>query len=295
MVTLFNVPAKRILVVVLVVLMGCKDSDKNSSLIFEELNESLEQSNKLIHNSSNDIFMDLENKAHKLTTAENAAKWFPVADTIYSKAEYLIRFIDSLVSNFNQNKIRIGPLTSSDLHNKLMVFREFVLNDNAYLKLEYKEAAKILGKETKDSSEFYKVNFLDEDKARTITSLLKIKNDILVATNKVVAFCNNQVGYLDGPGYFESFSAIAAANSTRLGANEEMIITAGVAQFSKISKPSFVINGKVIQPNENGVGEYKMKVNNKPGKYKVHVKISFISENAKPTMLEKDIEYTVVE
>jgi hypothetical protein len=149
----------------------------------------------------------------------------------------------------------------------------------------------------KTEEEFYNVFFNRLDTNSTNPILTKFQNDIFNVENRVITFCHNQVGMVDGPGsgYYESYSALAVANATRLGINEEIIITTGVAQFSRISKPSFLINEKAITANEMGIGEYKMKVSSKPGKYKIPVKISFTTEYGKPAILEKDIEYTVVE
>jgi hypothetical protein len=100
MVTLFNVPVKIMLVVALVVLVGCRDSDKNSSLIFEELNESLERSNESIRMSTASVQEDLRQKAKKPETAESAAKWLQKADSIHKMSDSIIQFLYGLKHDF---------------------------------------------------------------------------------------------------------------------------------------------------------------------------------------------------
>jgi len=281
MATLFNVPVKRMLVVALVLLIGCRDGDKNSSLIFEELNESLERSNRVIENSTRTEFNDLKNKSNELAMAERAAIWIPKAKFIQEESQKTIDSLSELISKMNSKS---DEEKYKGIGGILKRYKENILNCDSLIRQEFRKQRLFLNNNLPN-------NIIVKGKSE----LTKLKNDVRNIENAVVTYCNNQVGMVDGPGYYESFSAIAAANSTRLGVGEEIIITTGVAQFSKMSNPSFLINGKAIPANDRGVGEYKMKVSNKPGKYKVPVKISFTKENGKPEVLEKDIEYTVVE
>lgn len=294
MVTLFNVPVKRMFVVALVVLMGCKDSDKNSSLIFEELNESLERSNEVIGDLTKAVLFDLEGKTRAPETAEQALVWFSAADSIYSKAEYLVSFLEGLKSNLKQNRIEIGPRTSNELYKKLKIFKDEISKRNSEFKSHYNINAEILDEEIKGESEFYKINFLGKGISEKSTALLRIENNILVVTNSIITYCNHQVSSHRCV-IVERFEAIASANSTVLKRGQEMIIQAGVGVFSLRGNPSFEINGVAIQPNENGVGEYKLKIRNKAGDYKVHVKVKYTNAGGILETLEKDIEYTVID
>lgn len=294
MVTLFNVPVKRIFVVALVVLMGCKDSDKNSSLIFEALNESLERPNEVISDLTKAVLFDLEGKTRALETAEQALVWFSAADSIFSKSEYLVSFLEGLKSNLKQNQIEIGPRTSNELYKKLMIFKDEISKGNSDFKSQYNINAAILDEEIKGESEFYKINFLGKGISEKSTALLRIENNILVVTNNIITYCNHKVS-----GFrcviVERFEAIASANSTVLKRGQEMIIQAGVGVFSLRGNPSFEINGVAIQPNENGIGEYKLKIRNKPGDYKIRVKVRYRNPSGGQEILQKDIEYTVID
>ena len=95
MATFINVPVKRILVIALLALIGCKDSDKNSSLIFEELNESLERSIKNLELSTIEAINSLESKKQEPVTAERANVWFSRAYSIVENSNKIIGFIDS--------------------------------------------------------------------------------------------------------------------------------------------------------------------------------------------------------
>ena len=104
MATLFNVPVTRILVIALLALIGCKDSDKNSSLIFEELNESLERSNKAIKLSTIRTLENLKQKIEEPSTAEKGGLWMKKAMMILEASNSLDQFIDSLRKTIKQNE-----------------------------------------------------------------------------------------------------------------------------------------------------------------------------------------------
>lgn len=293
MVTLFNVPVKRIFVVALVVLMGCKDADKNSSLIFEDLNESLEQSNKLVAKSSGVILESLKSKVDDPASRGIAIKWLLLADSISSKSKYLIEFIDSLKSNLKQNKIQIGQLTSNDLFKKLIVFKEFITDKNLNYKIGYNDDIHILSNHVRNDTSFYEAYFFKNNAAAINAVLSKLENSIAITTNKMMSFCHGQVTGFSRT--CEMIQPIAIINSTKFSQGEELVINAGIGAFKLMDKLSFEINGVNVQPNGNGVGEYKMKIKKRPGNYKAHVKIRYTTPDGRNETLEKDIGYTVVE
>ena len=96
MMPFLNVPVKRILVVAWLALAGCRDSDKNSSLIFEELNESLENSNRTAKNLTNVCIRELEDYLNEGVVAYKAKYWLDKADTIRLLSDELVLFIDTI-------------------------------------------------------------------------------------------------------------------------------------------------------------------------------------------------------
>jgi|GEM_PF-4791451 len=290
---LFNVPVKRILVIALVMSIGCRESDKNSSLIFEELNESLERSNKLVANSSSVILESLKSKVDDPATTEKAKIWLSTADSIYSTEKHLIGFIDSLKSNLKQNRIVVGKATSDDLFKKMIAFKEFVADKILRYKTGLNADIDILRRGVVDNTNFYDTYFFNNTVEGIITELSKFENVIAIATNEIISYCHNQI---TGPHckFFEKNHAIAVSNSTVLQKGQEMVVQAGVGEFSVKSNPVFEINGVTVLPNSNGIGEYKMRIKNSPGDYKLHVKIKYIETDCQEVTLEKDIEYKVI-
>jgi hypothetical protein len=277
---------KRMLSIVLVALSSCNNSDKNSSLIFEELNESLERSNKVIENSTRSLLYDLENKKRKGITAERAFVWYAKADSIKSRTDGLVKFIKQLQLNLGNREGYEKEM--SDLKDSLGKYRNFILSFDSVMETRLTKTIPIFTIGIKNETQFDKGTF------QAKTTLLKVENDVRVGENMAIAYCNQQTALGCNLTYFMT-SAIATSNSTKFGVGEEMIINLGVGEFSLASKPSFFVNNKNVPPNENGIGEYKINVGNKPGKYKVRVKIMHLAPDGRKEEIEKDIEYTVME
>jgi len=294
MLALTNMLVKRMLVIALVLLSACRDSDKNSSLIFEELNESLQRSNKIIDNSSAGIILNLKAKLNESETAEKAQVWAPVADSVYTKAKYLVDFIRLLKSSLKQGEIEIGNRISKDLYTRLINFKEYILKKDALFKADYKPGIDILDKNIKEEAAFYNVNFLNKNTIQKSGMLSKIENNLLVATNEIVTFCDNQAMTFHC-GILEKFQPIAVINSNKFGIGDELVIDAGIGAFKLTGRPSFEINGINIKPNENGVAEYRIKVKGEPGKYNAHVKIKYTAPDGSENTLEKNIQYSVID
>lgn len=280
MITLFSIPVKRMLVIVLVVLIGCNDSDKNSSLIFEALNESLERSNEAIQNSTKIALQNLEDKSKTPAMAERGIIWL-------NKANYIVEVSKAINDSIDEVNKRSSVNNEKDLnriHKLLEKFTESILNCDAMIKKEFQNKVDFLSKGFNTPSNRFEKKI----------QLYKLKNDVTNIENMVVTYCKYQVGCLDCGGY-NKIQVIAATNSSVFKKGQEMIIQAGVGEFNLQSKPSFVINGVDVIPNENGVGEYKIKIRNKPGNYKVHAKIKYLTPDGRSNTFEKDIEYSVID
>lgn len=263
---------------------SCNNSDKNSSFIFDELSESFERSNKNLEISTNDRLNHLEAKRREPATAERANVWAGRANSVVENTKKIIDFVDTLQLAFIKMNKADKERKSFELDTLLKKYQASVLSSDLYDRKGFANRINFHGINVNSSS----------DLSRIKTSFLKIKNDIRNMENMAVVFCENQVGCLDCGGY-EKFQAIAVSNSSIFKRGQEMLIQAGVGEFNMHSKPTLEINGLDIAPNDNGVGEYKMKIKNQPGDYKVHVKIRYTAQDGKQSSLEKDIEYAVVE
>lgn len=285
MATLFNVPVKRMLIV-LVVLMGCKDSDKNSSLIFEELNESLERSNRSIRYSTLEAIQVLKDKLKKPEMAEKGTYWLGKASLAATFTVKILDSIDNVSMKITKSENDDARLKYDSLIHQISInYKDSILNYDSLIIKEFKNRIQFFDSNSHSSS----------DIGKTKLFINKLKNDIVNIENMVVVYCKNQVGAVDGEGFYRTFQAIAAINSSKLRVGDKLIVTAGIGVFNTKAKPDITINGKKTLLNENGVAEYITKVGKKIGKRNINVKISYTAADGIRDSLNKDIEYTVVE
>ncbi len=312
--TLFNVLVKRIFVITLIALSSCKDSDKNSSLIFEELNESLERSNENLQQEANIKIKDLEAKADKPETTEKATLLLSKARYVHQKSSDLFEFIDSLRKALDEqigansyvgdegqrfvDKIFNKEKKASELYKRLIDSRVIFLNTDSNYKKEFERGLITVAnynfiKRYNDDKQFAKKLFANKTYSEAITSLSKFKNDILSTECNLIEFFRTIiVGEVIIYDYFPE--ALTSQNSMKFRAGEELIITTGIGAYSVVPKQEISIN-KLLIEIKDGVGIYKMKVSNKPGRYKVPIKIKYTTHDGRQDTFEKDIEYTVVE
>jgi GldM N-terminal domain len=299
MLPFLNTLIKRTWMVVLLmsvmVLNACKDSDKNSSLIFEELNESLERSNRAIEASSTTYLMALSGKQKRAETAERARIWGGLADSIHSKTKNLINFIDSLKLKVKNENFKINDESIGKLFTKLKGHREFVLNQHERIKKEFEKIIIVANSDFNtrfsNKEDFVKTNFSSSLTSKNISALLKFENDVMTTENEIVAYCYHQVpNNYDG---YDKFSPIAFQNSTHFKSGEELIISVGMGSLTLRNLPMFTINGIKVNANDEGIGVYKMKVEEKKGRYKIPVTIEFFNQDGRKVLYSKFLEYTV--
>jgi hypothetical protein len=84
-------------------------------------------------------------------------------------------------------------------------------------------------------------------------------------------------------------------SSSYVKAGEKIEINAGIGYLSTTLQPKITINQKLFQLNENGVAVYKFKTPLKAGKYYMSVKIEYTEQDGAKGLMEKNIEYTVIE
>lgn len=299
MLLILNTLIKRTWIVGLLIgvifLNACKDSDKNSSLIFEELNESLERSNKAIKASSITYLMALSDKQKRAETAERARIWGGFADSIHSKTKNLISFIDSLKLKIKNENSKVNDENAGKLFTKLKGHREFVLNQHERIKKEFDKIVMVSdsGFDTRFSNkeDFVKINFNSSFALKNISVLLKFENDVMTTENEIIIYCYHQVpNNYDG---YDKFSPITFQNSTHFKSGEELVVSVGMGSLTLRNIPLFKINGIKVNANDEGLGVYKMKVDENPGKYKVPVTIEFFDADGQRNFANKFIEYTV--
>ena len=294
------------LVVVSVMLMGCRDSDKNSSLIFEALNESLERSSKNLEASVFMTITGLEDISNEPASGEKAASLLSKAQTIKSYSSEVLALIDSLKVKI-KNKVEANGdaesfLTAifvqqnegSNLYKKLTDYREKVLGIDENIEKEFGKSLPIIDSIFKKSfpNEMVFTNqfFMKQSIPIALLSLAKFKNDILFAEYETITFLRNNI--LWHSLVYDRFNSVVTQNSIHFKYGDELAISAGVVGFDVALKPEVSVNGVSIDASK-GIGIYKTKIDYKPGKYKVPVRIRFKNEKGENQDDFYTIEYTV--
>ncbi len=123
-----------------------------------------------------------------------------------------------------------------------------------------------------------------------ITILSKFQNDVKNSESQMVDYCFKQIGSVKV--VFDKFEAFAGTNATYLMPGDELDVTAGIGAFSSAAKPDIYINGSLQPLNEDGVADYKSKVEG-AGAHTVEVKIAYVKPDGTKETRTKIIKYEV--
>ncbi len=296
----------------LMVLNGCKDSDKNSSLIFEELSESLERSNE---NLKQDIAVSLrylKQLTEKPETAEKGIFLLSKAKMIESYSLGIVALIDSLSKviggKINANSfvnerreknfisdIFIEEKNGEKLYKSIINYRKDILNVDERIKREFEEKISVADKKFKTlfqgDKEFTKTFFEGATALRATAVLSKYRNDVLTTEYQTILFLKNSICILNII-YDDFTTTITSQNSKHFKSRDELIIKTGVGTFKTGNIKEIIINNSIVNVIY-GMGIYKTKVENKPGRYQIPVKIVLTTQDGKTENFSDFVEYTV--
>jgi hypothetical protein len=129
---------------------------------------------------------------------------------------------------------------------------------------------------------------------RVAVSLLnQIETNVKIIENRMIQFCYYKIGANIED--FFGYSALIAINTMRAEPGAKLEITAGVGSFSRKAQPKISIDGKPCSISEDGAVHYTFIAPKASGKYKQHVKIEFMDDIGKMVVVEKDVDYSVVQ
>ena len=206
MLPFLNTLIKRTWMVVLLIsvmlLNACKDSDKNSSLIFEELNESLERSNETLEQNIAVSIRYLEQLTKMPETAEKSFTLLNKAKIIQSSSLSVIVFIDSLNTQIKNSlsvdsqikytnnfvtELFIKQNRGNELYRKLINCKDKILSVDERIKKEFENKLPTTNKK------FNEIYFKNTTISQAIALLSKFKNDVLITENQTILFLRNSI------------------------------------------------------------------------------------------------------
>jgi gliding motility-associated protein GldM len=280
---------------------------------FKTVNNSLEESNKVVNASTTEIMTSLQAKLADAGTAEKAKVWLPHAQEVQRLTTDLNNYIQSLKdeilksaganfakgdSNYKDDNLDIATRLMVEkgegkkLLERLKKYKEDILNIDPAIKTQLgnslpihleKPKTKNRGNNTWEAAYFRMVPTV-----AALTILSKFQNDVKTTENKVITFCHEQVGKVEFR--FNQYEPIVGQNATVLLAGQELEIHAGLAAFNSDQKPTVTIGGAVVPLDEKGLAIWKQKVNSSG---KVPVKITYRNQEGQTQEKVVEVEYTV--
>ena len=181
MLALLKILIKRIqvvgLLICVLILNACSDREKNSSLIFEELNESLERSNKIFEGQIKSSILGIESLTKNPVTFEIGERILKRAETVNSSYSQTIFFVDSLIKllkskNYTEEKEIVKKVFQKDnnaniLYEKLFKPGREVFKVDEIIKKEFENYEPI-------SNVKFRNSFKDFKKFEQIFSSIKV-------------------------------------------------------------------------------------------------------------------------
>lgn len=314
----------------LAMLAACQPKENKVQL--RAINTSLEKSNELIIGASERALEQMENNHHDMPNSDRVVKLLLIMRKVKTETDSLANLVENLkrglLKQSNNLKVDKVPILHSlyepngngySLLNSLASFKDslfaiFSIVDSSNTPYLYgttkanidklRNASPLLpdytdkmneGQRTGCFNEWLENNMRGSSALMAMVILNKLENDILNTGTMLMEFCCNQVGYVDGRGFYEKFNAIAFLNSSYVKRGQTIEVTAGAAAFGRAANPRVSIDDREIELDNEGVALYKFKATGKPGKHIVPVKIAFKKINGYTSSVIKKLEYIIAD
>jgi hypothetical protein len=297
----FFIPALSI-----IFLNSCHNSPSKAEISsISALHEGLRSYNLSLNTQIEREIYALEDKALDPVSAIRGKEWLIKAQFIKVVSEKALYYIDSmyaLAAKSNKTTEGLRSFQSKkigmELYDRLEKYKNAIIGFDPKIDNEFGGNFNLLPKEidsTQDKKEAFTKTYFDSDVPIASMAILTFFIDKVKAMEyRLIVFCNQQVGVLDGVSFYDSYSAIIGQSSQYVKQGEEIEVIAGVGMFSKASKPTIIINGENIALSEDGTARYKIKALGIPGKHSIPATINFTDLKGKRQVIRKDIEYTVI-
>jgi hypothetical protein len=278
----------------LIIFCSCSNNKKNDE-IFKALNESLENSNKLIQHATNTIMHSIQEKMEDPVTKYKATAWQPKAQSVYDLSERTIDFIGNIRTVVETEK-QLPASSITELFNRLTIYKDSLMKIDTSMKFEFENSMILISRQLdslkQGESGFAKI-FYDLSPQATIAMLNKLENNIRVTEHGMVLFCKNKIP--DADDFYDFYSVLVDQNSSYVRAGDAVEVRSGMGAFSRKLNPHIWIRGREIPLNSDGVAYYKFSAPDKKGKHYVPVLISFTGFDGETDSVKKTIEYNVIE
>ena len=280
---------------------------------FKTVNNSLEQTNKVVTASTDEIMTSLQSKLNDDGTKERAQTWLPHAQKTQQLSKdlynYIQKFKDDILkeagadyakgdSSYKDDNLDIATRImvehggGKELYKRLDQYRKDILAIDPAIGQQFTNSIPInLAKprtQNKGNKTWEDAYFRMVPTVAALTILSKFQNDVKTTENKVVTYCHERVGKVEL--VFNQYEPIIGQNSQVLLAGQDLEITAGLAAFNTEKKPVVTIGGAVVPLDPKGLAVKKFPVNSSGS---VPVKVSYTDQDGKPQVKNIEVKYTV--
>jgi hypothetical protein len=296
-------------------LYSCINKSENLH-VYQSLNDNLTHSNNAINNSTQDVFMAMEQKLRDPMTRTKAEIWHPKMQQIRKASKETFDYINSLknelmlaadlnatadkkdyrMSDYGAvNKVFFSNKRGEQLYNRLIAYIDTIRAIDPKLSSTFPTTvltSSIIDTAIKSTSQFSDNYFRNVPAIAAMAILSRFQNGLRIIENQTSGFCNEQVWPMIC-GY-KVTSALAGISSSVVQKGKEIQLTAGIGEFTTSGNPEIIIDGKRIELNERGYVDYKFTTPTKPGNYSKRVQFHYTDAEGNKMTLEKVFEYTVV-
>jgi gliding motility-associated protein GldM len=278
---------------------------------FKTVNNSLEETNRLVNITTQDIMASLQAKTTDDKTKTRAVIWYPHAQ----KAQQLTQGLNTYIQNLKDQilleagadyakqdssykddnldiatRIMVEKGAGKELLGKLTKFRTDMLAIDPEIAKEFTNSLPInLNKpKTKGNKSWEDAYFRMVPTVAALTILSKFQNDVKTSENKVVNFCHEKVGKVEI--VFDRYKPLVGQNATVLLAGQKLQVRAGLAAFNNDKRPTISIGGAVVPLDNEGLAVKEFPVNSSG---KIPVRIEYTDQNGQTKIINEEVEYTV--
>lgn len=280
-------------VILIVVLSGCSGRSDSNTTILKSIDDNIKKSTTTIYAGAERLLKELEEKTMDSATHRRANIWYPKALHIWETATGFNQYLDGLKSAIKDETNNPVINKAEELEKKFYSFQDALLTIDRDIDSIFRTSLLSFDESSKPN---------DGHIGKTFNNALGLEAKIMLGelqmiagtnASRIIQFCNNKVGAVDGWAFFSTYGAFVGQSTTIAQEGESVEITAGLGQFNQKSKPIVIVEGKEVSVGDDGIARYAI-IAGKRGKHKINVQVKYTNqETGLPDTVEKRIEYTV--
>ncbi|UAY53617.1 hypothetical protein [Ferruginibacter albus] len=292
-----------ILLIPVLGVLSCTNKNNNDLLVFEALNNTFINANKIIIEDNDELYQEYLNKTYDVISREKALLYLPTVDSVKKFSKSITGYLDDLAKTLqseayiqvdHKQMLNANSFTvlfdrqneSAKLSEKLLKYRKQLLGLDSALTKEFSNN-EILNSLNKDAGLISNVSPIV-----ALAMINKLKYDCGIIENSFFKFYEYKTSVIVD--YYLKTKAIAVVDNQYVKPGEEVTVTAGIGEFNDAANPDIYINKQKIPLDQDGVAVCNFKAPVTTGKYIVPVKITYARPDGTKEVMELKEEYNVI-